>query len=168
MKCEVIFPRPKNLSHDSSRSLHALIHAAKKFEKKFGNFDIFAFMQATEPLRPKNILLACIKALVNNKKINSAFAGYEYKKNFWIQDKKKFKLLSPLKNIGLPRQSKLKKKIFREDCGVSLVSRKRVLMDMKKIYAQPLKIIPYNTMHGFLDIHSKKDIRFGESLKKFL
>ena len=168
LKCEVVFPRPKNLSNDNSKSLYALIHAAKKYEKKFGHFEMFAFMQATEPLRPKNILADCIKTLLRNKKLNSAFAAYEYKKNFWIQGKKKFKLLSPKNNIGLPRQSKTKKIIYREDCGISLVSRKKVLLDMKKIYAQPVKIIPYNTMHGFLDIHSKKDVKFGESLKKFV
>ena len=168
LKCEVIFPRPKKLSNDNSKSLYGLIHAAKEFEKKFGNFEMFAFMQATEPFRPKNILSDCINTLLNNKKLNSVFAAYEYKKNFWIQDKKKFKLLSLKNNIGLPRQSKIKKIIYREDCGISLVSRKKVLLDMKKIYAQPLKIIPYNTMHGFLDIHSKKDVKFGESLKKFI
>ena len=70
MKCEVIFPRPKNLGNDNSRSLPALIHAAKEFEKRIGNFDVFAFMQATEPLRPKNILNDCINLLLNDKKLN--------------------------------------------------------------------------------------------------
>ena len=82
LHCETIYPRPKKLSNDNSRSISALLHAANEYEKRFGDFDIFAFMQATEPLRPKNILTKCINLLLRNKKLNSAFAAYEYKKNF--------------------------------------------------------------------------------------
>ena len=41
---------------------------------------IYLLMQATEPLRPKDILTKCINLLLRNKKLNSAFAAYEYKK----------------------------------------------------------------------------------------
>lgn len=109
MNCEVIFPRPKNLSMDSSKSLLALIHAAKKFEDKFGNFEIFAFLQVTEPLRPKNILTDCIKLLLKNKKLNSAFAAYEYKKNFWIKKKKDFRLYHQKKISESQGRVKIKK-----------------------------------------------------------
>lgn len=166
--CYVVFPRPKNLSTDKAKSLPALIHAANDFENRIGNFDIFAFLQVTEPLRPKGILKKCFDIISKNKRINSVFAGYEYKKNFWIKDKEKFKKISPKKNNSLPRQSKKKKTIYREDCGISLVSRKKVLLKYKKLYAQPLEIIPYNTEHGFLDIHTKSNIIFGEMLAKFL
>ena len=166
--CFVVYPRPKNLSNDKAKSLPALIHAAKEFEKKIGNFDIFAFLQATEPLRPKNILNDCIKLLLNNKKLNSAFAGYEYKKNFWIKRRNKFKRISPVKNAGVPRQSAKKNIIYREDCGVSLASRKRVLLRNKKLFKEPLQILSYNSKHGFLDIHNKSDIYFGEMLARYL
>ena len=49
------------------------------------DFDIFAYLQVTEPFRPKNILQECIDNLVNNKNINSSFAGYKVKKNFWFK-----------------------------------------------------------------------------------
>ena len=124
LHCETIYPRPKKLRNNDKRSISALLHAANEYEKKFGDFDIFAFMQATEPLRPKDILTKCINLLLRNKKLNSAFAAYEYKK-FLIKNKNNFKLISPKKNIGVPRQSTNKINVYREDCGISLVSRKK-------------------------------------------
>ena len=81
-KCILIYPRPKNLSHDNSISLHALQHAAKQIISKGYDFDIYGFLQITEPLRPDFILDKCIKKLKKNKKINSAFAGFTFKKFF--------------------------------------------------------------------------------------
>ena len=45
----------------------------------------FSFLQITEPLRPKGILDKCINKLKNNQKINSAFAGYVFKKIFGLK-----------------------------------------------------------------------------------
>ena len=66
----------------------------------------------------------------------------------------------------LPRQ--MRKIIYREDCGVSLASRKNVLLKKKKLYADPVSIIPYNSFEGLLDVHSRKDILLGEYLSKYV
>jgi CMP-N-acetylneuraminic acid synthetase len=102
-KCIVIYPRPKKLSNDKAKTKPALLHAAKYFINNIGIFDIYAYLQITEPLRPKNILNLCIKKLMDNNKIDSAFAGYEMHKNFWIKDKSTFTRISPLNEINLPR-----------------------------------------------------------------
>ena len=129
-KCILIYPRPKHLSYDNSISLHALQHAAKHIIEKGYDFNIFGFLQITEPLRPKFILDKCIQKLKNNKKINSVFAGFTFKKNFWIYNNRNFKKISPVLESTLPRQ--MRKIIYREDCGVSLASRKNVLLKKKK------------------------------------
>ena len=79
--CDVIFPRPKKLSNDTASSLSALKHAIKEFENIYGRIDILSYLQATEPLRPKNILNKCFKYVIKNN-YNSAFAGFVYHKNF--------------------------------------------------------------------------------------
>tara|TARA_Y100000816_G_scaffold97566_1_gene67877 strand:+ start:2917 stop:3621 length:705 start_codon:yes stop_codon:yes gene_type:complete len=165
-KCILIYPRPKYLSHDNAISLYALQHAAKYIIDMGYNFDIYGFLQITEPLRPKFILDKCIQKLKKNKKINSVFAGFTFKKNFWINKNKNFKIISPVIESTIPRQKR--KIIYREDCGVSLASRKNVLLKKNKLYIDPVSIIPYNSFEGLLDIHSKKDILLGEYLSKYV
>tara|TARA_B100001989_G_C24448843_1_gene417879 strand:+ start:62 stop:766 length:705 start_codon:yes stop_codon:yes gene_type:complete len=165
-KCILIYPRPKYLSHDNSISLYALQHAAKYIIDMGYNFDIYGFLQITEPLRPKFILDKCIQKLKKNKKINSVFAGFTFRKNFWINKNKNFKIISPVIESTIPRQKR--KIIYREDCGVSLASRKNVLLKKNKLYIDPVSIIPYNSFEGLLDIHSKKDILLGEYLSKYV
>ena len=165
-KCILIYPRPKHLSQDKSISLHALKHAADYIIKKGYDFDIFGFLQITEPLRPADILDVCINILKKKKKINSVFAGFAFKKNFWTIKNSSFKMLSSRSESFIPRQKR--KFIYREDCGVSLASRKDVLMKKNKLYSEPVFIVPYNSYEGFLDIHSKKDILFGEQLIKYM
>lgn len=157
-KCIVIYPRPSKLSNDTAQSEPALLHAAKYFIKNIGEFDIYAYLQITEPLRPKNILNLCIKKLIDNKRIDSAFAGYEMHKNFWIKRKNFFKRISPLNEINLPRQ--IKKAIYREDTGVALASRFKFLKQLNRIGSN-VYIAPYNSFGGIIDIHTSKDLKIA-------
>lgn len=156
--CFVIFPRPKKLSDDNACTEVALLHAARIFEKEFGIFDIFAYLQITEPFRPKMILDNCIFSLISNKKIDSCFAAYEMHKNFWIKNKN-YKLISPKKEISKPRQKKIP--VYREDTGIALASRYKILKKGKRI-GKRVKIIPYNSLHGVVDIHNLNDLKVAE------
>ena len=127
---------------------------------------IFSYLQITEPLRPKNILLKCIRNLMINQKINSSFAGYEMKKNFWLKQQFDYKMISKVGGSNLPRQKR--ESIFRQDCGVDLASRKKILMSKKKLYFNPVKIVPYSGYEGLLDIHTKDDIILAKYLKKLI
>ena len=165
-ECLVIYPRPKSLTNDKATSLEALRHAAMHMIKKNYNFDIFCYLQITEPLRPKNILEKCIKNLKKNKNLNSSFAAYIMKKNFWSDNGDKLKMISSVAESYSPRQKR--KPIYREDCGISLASRKKVLIQYNKLYFKPIKIVPYSGYSGLLDIHTKKDIYLGSALKKLI
>ena len=163
-KCVVIYPRPKKLSNDHASSIDALSHAVKFFLKTHGDFEIFTFLQVTEPLRPHKIMDKCIEILLNKKKINSAFAGYEYKKNFWMGNNNKYSLLSDINERNKPRQKR--KPIFREDCGVALASKKDIVLKKNKLFDHPFKIVPYSSFHGFIDIHKLEDVKLAEILIK--
>ena len=164
--CDVIFPRPKKLSNDTASSLSALKHAIKEFENIYGRIDILSYLQATEPLRPKNILNKCFKYVIKNN-YNSAFAGFVYHKNFWIKSNKyNYKLITPQSETKKSRQ--YKKNIYRGDFGVSLVTKRDVVLKNNSLIKKPFKIVPYNEYSGLLDIHTKKDIVFGEMLKTFI
>ena len=75
-------------------------------------------------------------------------------------------MISPLSESFSPRQKR--KPILREDCGIALASRKKVLINKKKLYTNPIKIVPYSGYEGLLDIHSKKDIILAKTLKKLI
>ena len=166
LKCEVLYPRSKKYSDDKSSSHQAIKEIAKYFIKKFGKFEIFGYLQITEPLRPKNILDECIKKIKFNKNLNSCFAGYVLKNNFWLKKDNDYSLIIPNSETKLPRQKR--KDIFREDCGVALASRYSSIFSGDKLFKKPFEIIPYKGIRGLLDIHTKDDIKLGEILiKKF-
>ena len=162
--CDVIYPRPKKFSDDRASSLAALKHAILEFEKKYSKINFFCYLQVTEPLRPKKILDQCFDYVLNNK-YKSAFAGFTFHKNFWIdKDKKSYKSITPILETSKPRQ--LRKNIYRADFGVALVSNRNTVINKNSLIKKPFKIVPYQEYSGHLDIHNKKDILFGEMLKK--
>ena len=160
--CDVLYPRSKKYSDDKSNSHLAIKEVATYFISKYGKFDIFGFLQVTEPLRPNNILDKCLKKLKSNKNLNSCFAGYILKNNFWFKNKKNYTLLVPNSETKIPRQNR--KNIIREDCGVALASRSKVIFNSDKLLKKPFEVITYNGIRGLLDIHSKEDIKLGEAL----
>ena len=162
--CIVLYPRSKNYSNDKASSYQAVKEVANYFIKRYGKFDIFGYLQITEPLRPKNILDKNIKKIKNNKKLNSCFAGYIFKNNFWYKNKKKYTLMIPNSETKKPRQKR--KDVIREDCGVALASRYNVIFNGDKLLKKPFDIVTYNGVRGLLDIHSKDDIKLGEALVK--
>lgn len=163
--CISIYPRPKKYSTDMAKTEPALLHAANEFIKKKGKFDVYAYMQATEPFRPKKIIDDCIKSLLENKKIDSAFAGFIMHKNFWYKKKFKYIALSNKKLSNLPRQ--IKPAIYREDTGIALASRLKILKRGKRI-GKNVIIHPYNGISGLVDIHNQKDLKFANMIyKKF-
>tara|TARA_Y100001970_G_scaffold294280_1_gene449702 strand:+ start:8109 stop:8813 length:705 start_codon:yes stop_codon:yes gene_type:complete len=163
-KCISIYPRPKNLSNNKSKSEPALKHALDYFISKFGKIDIYSYLQVTEPIRPKGILDKCIINLLTNSNFDSSFAGYEFHKNFWYF-KKKFIKLNKSKVDHLPRQKR--EVIYREDTGIALASRYKFILKGKRIGPR-VKIEPYNDFSGLIDIHNKNDILLANIILKLI
>ena len=112
-KCICIYPRPKKYSEDMSRSEPAILHALKFFEKKIGKFNTFAYLQITEPFRPKHILDKCVKNLLDDSNLDSSFAGYIYHKIFGKKNNSFIKLNKKKNFSYLPRQ--VRDPVIRED-----------------------------------------------------
>jgi CMP-N-acetylneuraminic acid synthetase len=167
LKCILIYPRPKKLCTDTATTEQALDHALKFYEKKFSKIDIFAYLQVTEPLRPKGILDKCISNLIKNKKVDSSFAGFVTHKNYWInQSNNSYKLISPSKESIKPRQKKTA--IIREDTGIALASRKRVFKKYKKRIGKKIIIEKYSGLKGLIDIHAQKDLQLARIISKII
>ncbi len=162
-KCFTIYPRPKKLSSDFATSESALKHAIKIYEDKFGKVDIVTYVQVTEPFRPENILDQCIENLKKNKKIDSCFASFYQKKNFWIKKNKKLIRISPNKNKIKPRQ--LKSGVYREDTGVALATRAKFLRRGQRL-GKNLSCIPYTNPIYSIDINTNDDLITARKLAK--
>ena len=142
---------------DTATSEIALKHALEKFENKFNKVDIVAYVQVTEPFRPPRILDKCVKNLIDNIKIDSCFAAFEQKKNFWISSGKYLERISPFKERFKPRQKKV---CFREDTGISLATRSKFIRAGERI-GKRVKCVGYSKHQHNIDINSYDDLKFA-------
>ena len=161
-KCFTIFPRPKKLASDTATTETALKHALKIYEKKHGKTNITAYAQVTEPFRPKNIMDKCISTLINNPKIDSCFASFIQKKNFWIMKNNFLRRITPFKERFKPRQTK--KPIYREDTGVALATRSKFIRNSERI-GKKVKCITYENPKYNIDINNIEDLNLARKLK---
>ena len=158
-KCFTIFPRPKKLSNDLASTESALKHALIIYENKKKQVDVIAYVQITEPFRPKGILDNCIDKLIKDKKVDSCFAAYEQHKNFWIKKSKKILRLSKYEERYLSRQ--IKKPVLREDTGIALATRARLIKLGERI-GKNVKYIGYNNPEFNVDINTLQDLKFAK------
>lgn len=162
---EVPFLRPSNLSDDEATSEVALKHAIEWLSKNESyNPDIIAYLQVTEPLRPKNIIDDCIDVLIKEKNIDTAFAALETHKNYWrVNDNKQAHRLANDMPYGVRRQ--VREPIFREDTGIALAVRRSVVLDGKRV-GNNCRIIPYKHPGSLIDIHDEFDLALAEFIIK--
>ncbi len=160
-KCFTIFPRPKILSSDTATTEAALRHALKIYENRYGMTNIVTYAQVTEPFRPKNIMDKCIKTLIKNNKVDSCFASFKQKKNFWIMKNNFLQRLTPFKERFKPRQ--IKKPVYREDTGIALATKSKFVRKGERI-GKKVKCISFENPIYNIDINSMEDLNFA---KKF-
>ena len=159
---EAPFIRPQEFSDDNATSEIALKHAVEwliEHEKKKPN--IIVYLQITDVFRSKNMIDDCVNALLINPDIDSAFMGTEVHKNFWRKKQGNFTRIANDIPYGLPRQKR--EPLYREDTGLALASRTKVILEGKRI-GNNVTIIPYNQNVDFIDIHSDFDLRLSELL----
>ena len=126
----------------------------------------YGYLQCTEPLRPKKILDKCFLNLLKNKKLDSSFAGYELQKIFGKKKKNNtIKRISNINQRNVPRQKKYP--VLIEDTGVALASKSSVFyIYQKERIGKKIKIVPYNSLGGLVDIHTLKDLKLAEQIMK--
>ena len=157
--------RPNYLSKDNTTSDEVLQNIAEELKLNNDLPDIFVYLQLTEPFRPKKIIDNCIESLLNNPSLDSVFAGFVSHKNYWIKMNDQFVRISPAQESSIPRQNK--KPVFREDTGLALAVKPEVFLSGRRIGDYP-KIIPYDSFHSTIDIHTEIDLNFAELIEPFL
>ena len=159
---EVPFIRPEEYSDDKATSEKALKHAVEWLkEKESYKSDIVVYVQATSVFRSKNMIDDCIRALIDDSSIDSAFVGIPDHFNYWRKGKKEFYRLASDIPYGTPRQSK--EALYREQTGLALATRYDVVMKEKRL-GNNCKIIPFDNPYSFIDIHTEFDLWLAEQM----
>jgi len=155
---EVPWLRPRELATDMATSEAALQHTVRWLVDENRKPEIVVYLQATEPFRPSWIIDACVQKLISNDMLDSVFAGTPTHKNYWIENHLGPKMLNDSKQYGVPRQ--LKQTVYREDTGIALASRAKVILEGKRIGSN-VAIIPYEHLGSLIDIHTERDLNLA-------
>lgn len=159
---ETPFLRPKELSTDTATTEVALKHAVDWLINTDNySVDIVVYLQITDVFRKKNMIDDCVKILLDNPEVDSAFMGLVMHKNFWQKNNRNYKNLTSDIPYGIPRQHR--EPIFREDTGLALATKASVILEGKRI-GKNVRIVPYEQDVDFIDIHSKFDLWLSEML----
>jgi CMP-N,N'-diacetyllegionaminic acid synthase len=163
---ETPFKRPADLSDDYATSEASLKHCLVWMNKEENYFpDIVVYLQPTDIFRTPTMIDDCVKALIDDEHLDSAFMGHVTHKNYWQKINDSYMRLGTEINFQSPRQ--LKAPIYREDTGIALATRPRIILEGNRI-GKNIKIIPYEIDVNFVDIHSQFDIDLSEILIKKL
>ena len=162
---EVPFLRPKSISGDHATTEEVLQYTLKKTEEnKNKKFDICVFLTCTDIFRDPSWIRKGIRILKNNNEIESCFAANSTTKNYWHKTSKGWKrILSSMKRYS-NRQTK--KQIFREDTGLTCVTRSSLIRKGKRIGDKVELIINHNT-ETVIDIHTEYDLFLAEQTIKY-
>ena len=161
---EVPFMRPADLSGDDSTSEVALAHAVHWLRDNEGfTTDIVVYLQVTDPFRKVSMIDDCVKVLLDDPKIDSAFMGHIEHKNYWQKIDGSYKRLAESIPYGLPRQRR--EPLYREDTGTALATRGYIISAGKRL-GENCYIIPYEQKVNFIDIHEEFDLWLAEKIIK--
>ncbi len=153
---EVPFIRPKNISSDTATTEDTLQHALLKYEKISNiKFDLCVYLTATDIFRDPNWIKIAVKEMTKDDSIDSCFIGNKTHKNFWLYSKNNVpnRLHKMMKTYSSRQQ---KKPIFREDTGLTCVSRASIWRKGKRI-GDNVKIIEIENSETDIDIHNDFD-----------
>ena len=157
---EVPFLRPADLSVDYANAEECLLHAIDWLEENENyHVDILSYLQVTDVFKKKYMLDECIKVLLENPEIESAFIGYKDHKNYWIKKDSNFIRLTNFGNTA--RQ--LKTPVYREDTGLGCATRVDILRTGRRL-GDKVVIIPNEDTASNVDIHDEFDLWLAEQI----
>jgi len=161
----VPFLRSSSISGDRATTENVLKYSLSEIEKiENTKFDIGVFLTCTDIFRDIQWIKTGIKKLKKNKKIESCFIGNSTTKNYWHKVNNRWKRLMPHMKYYSSRQEK--KKIYREDTGLTCVSRAN-LWRMGKRIGNNVHIIENANTETFIDIHNEYDLFLAEKTIEF-
>jgi len=157
----VPFRRPADLSGDDATSETTLRHAVSWLDTHGDSPDIVVYLQSTDPFRSPNMIDDCVRALLRDATLDSAFVALETHKNYWRRSGDEWARLAADIPYGVPRQRR--EPLYREDTGLALATRASVIRSGRRLGDRCL-VIPHDHPAAFVDIHTEFDLRLAELL----
>jgi len=153
---KVPFLRPKELAQDLSTTEETLQHALTSYEELTGQtFKICVFLTATDIFRKPAWIGEAVEALKKDPDLESAFSVNATHKNYWMEDEDGgYRRVLDWMASYSSRQ--VRKKIYREDTGLTCASRASLWRAGRRIGDRVLPIVNDRT-ESSLDIHTEFD-----------
>ncbi len=157
---EVPYRRPSELAQDYSNAEIALVHMVDwlRDNEKY-EVDIVAYVQVTDIFKKRYMLEACIRSLLDEPGVDTAFVGYRHHKNYWIEQEDSYKKIT----FGGNTARQIKEPVFREDTGLGCATRVSVLRSGRRI-GDNVVIVPTEDFVSSIDIHNEFDLWLAETI----
>jgi CMP-N,N'-diacetyllegionaminic acid synthase len=159
---ETPFMRPPELAQDLTPTEPVLKHAVDWLEQHDGyRVDIVVFLQPTDVFRKAYMIDTCVKHLLDDPTIETAFVAYPTHKNFWRKgpDGGFVRLAGDLA-YG-PRQTR--EPLYREDTGIACATRASLIKQNKRV-GDKVVIVPNKDEASSIDIHTDFDFFLAEKV----
>lgn len=155
--------RPKSLSHDSSSSVDASIHAIDYYESKFGPVDGLLLLQPTSPFRSLKKIVEGINLFNSNKNVSVLGVSPSHAHPKWTFTINSGVLKTYHKDHGLNLRSQELEPAYVINGSFYIIS-PSTLRDHKSFFVNRSLPLIMNSRIEALDIDTYEDWKIAESL----
>ena len=163
---EVPFMRPAHDASDSATSEESLQYALQQLSSAGTEVDILVYLQVDCPFRRPGMIDRCVKKLLDDPSLDSAFVAYPTHKKYWIERDGVLERLPKDRSSHSPRQ-KDKIKVFREDTGIACATRPRII-DQGRRLGDNVWIEENPDLLSAFDIDTSQDFELAEVIVRQL
>lgn len=158
---EAPFLRPAELAQDMTPTEPVLQHALRWIEEEdHYPVDVVVFLQPTDVFRTPDMIRSCVRLLLDDPRLESAFVAYRTHKNFWRRvDGRLVKLAADIA-YG-PRQTR--EHLYREETGLACASRAWLIRQGRRV-GDVVEVVPTDDERVSIDIHDSYDLWLAEKV----
>ena len=155
----VPFMRTQEVSGDLTTTEETLQFSLKKTEEILNKtYDLCCFLTCTDLFRKAGWIEHAYNQMNLDPGLDSVFVGNKTHKNFWQSDEDSYFRLASWMKIYSSRQ--IRKPVFREDTGLTCMSKSELWRNKKRI-GDNILIIEDDRFETSIDIHSKFDLKLA-------
>jgi CMP-N-acetylneuraminic acid synthetase len=162
---DLVLKRPDHIATDEASSESTLIHAIERFPE----YDIIVLIQCTSPLTTTEDIDNCVRILIDNYHINSAFTVCEFDHFLWGREKVVIPEVTVPVGIGhdhkLPRQRRQVKKPTYLETGAVYCMRSDPLLEFGHRFIEPMEMSIMSKERCF-EIDEPLDLEIAKVLLK--
>tara|TARA_B100000614_G_scaffold260810_1_gene288660 strand:+ start:1686 stop:2429 length:744 start_codon:yes stop_codon:yes gene_type:complete len=153
---KVPFLRTQEVSGDLTTTEETLKFSLQQTEEIYNKkYELCCFLTCTDLFRKPGWISQALNYMNSDPKLESVFVGNKTHKNFWENKKNSYYRLTDWMKVYSSRQ--VRQPVFREDTGLTCLSKSNLWREMKRIGDNVL-IIEDNRFETAIDIHSKFDL----------